>query len=55
MQTQQASSQQVEQLIGEINHKIIDNAEQVTQATQASNQIMHVVDDFNDLSDWFKR
>lgn len=55
MQTQQASSQQVEQLIGEINHKITDNAEQVTQATQASNQIMHVVDDFNDLSDWFKR
>ncbi len=51
---QQTSSQQVDSLIDEINAKVADNAEQVTQATHASNQIMHVVDDFKGLSGWFK-
>ena len=51
---QQNSSQQVDSLIDEINAKVVDNAEQVTQATHASNQIMNVVDDFKGLSGWFK-
>ena len=51
---QQAASQEVEERISEMNKKVIDNAEQVTQATHASNQIMHVVDDFKGLSNWFK-
>jgi len=54
MVEQQSSSQQVDNLIEEINAKVADNAGQVTQATQASNQIMNVVDDFKGLSGWFK-
>lgn len=54
MVEQQSSSEHVDQLIVEINAKVTDNAEQVTQATQASNQIMSVVDDFKGLSGWFK-
>lgn len=54
MVEQQSSSEQVDKLIVEINTKVSDNAEQVTQATQASNQIMNVVDDFKGLSGWFK-
>lgn len=54
MDEQQNSSQQVERMIDDINQKVSDNAEQVTQATQASNQIMNVVSDFKGLSSWFK-
>ena len=54
MDEQQNSSQQVERMIDDINQKVSDNAEQVTQATQTSNQIMNVVSDFKGLSSWFK-
>lgn len=51
---QQTSSKHIEQQIEEINDKVKANAGQVTQATQASNQILNVVDDFKGLSGWFK-
>lgn len=51
---QHNASQQVEQLIEDMGDKVSNNAEQVTQATQVSNQIMTVVDDFKGLSNWFK-
>ncbi|EAQ66678.1 methyl-accepting chemotaxis protein [Marinomonas sp. MED121] len=51
---QQTSSKHIEQQIEDINDKVKANAGQVTQATQASNQILNVVDDFKGLSGWFK-
>ena len=51
---QHNASQQVEQLIEDMGDKVSNNAEQGTQATQVSNQIMTVVDDFKGLSNWFK-